>query len=179
MFQSKIFSSIINRRPKNSLNNCKLVYNIPMNLKFKDIKTFTPLITNGRVIKIYDGDTITIASYIDGLEEAGLYRFSVRLIGLDTPEINSHDETEKMAAYKIRDKIHHMIFNELVSIKPIGVDNFGRILANVYHNGNNINKWLLDNKYANIYDGKKKKEFNSKDFNSELFRPTMTDVIFS
>ena len=54
---------------------------IPTNINPKDIKTFIPEITEGRVIKCYDGDTITVAAYLP-FKESELYKFSVRINGI-------------------------------------------------------------------------------------------------
>jgi endonuclease YncB( thermonuclease family) len=54
-------------------------------------------ITEGYVLKVYDGDTITIASKLP-FENSPIYRFSVRLAGIDTPEIKGKTEKEKHMA---------------------------------------------------------------------------------
>ena len=53
---------------------------------WKDTIPFIPPISGGVVIKVYDGDTITIASKLP-YKKSPLYRFSVRLNGIDSPEI--------------------------------------------------------------------------------------------
>ena len=55
------------------------------------------------VFKVYDGDTITIATKICNLPN--LYRFSVRILDIDCPEINSKDDFEKELAIKGRDYV--------------------------------------------------------------------------
>ena len=60
---------------------------LPQELKFKDLKEFIAPVTSGRVIKVYDGDTITIASKVIGLKNSPIYKFPIRLNGIDTPEI--------------------------------------------------------------------------------------------
>ena len=66
-------------------------------IKWEDTVEFTFPIQGGRVIKVYDGDTITIASKLPFVESP-LYRLSVRLNGIDTPEIKGKTEDEKTAA---------------------------------------------------------------------------------
>ena len=51
---------------------------IPENINPSTIKKFIPPITSGRVIKCYDGDTITVASYLP-YNKSNLYKFSVRI----------------------------------------------------------------------------------------------------
>ena len=66
-------------------------------IEWKDCKAFVPPINSGYVVKVYDGDTITIASKLP-YPESPLYRFAVRLNGIDTPEIKGKNEDEKKAA---------------------------------------------------------------------------------
>ena len=61
------------------------------NIKWEDTVEFTFPIEGGRVIKVYDGDTITIASKLP-FNDSPLYRLSVRLNGIDTPEIKGKNE---------------------------------------------------------------------------------------
>uniref|UniRef100_A0A6C0BXJ5 Uncharacterized protein n=1 Tax=viral metagenome TaxID=1070528 RepID=A0A6C0BXJ5_9ZZZZ len=54
---------------------------IPTNIDPKALPNFIPPITEGRVIKCYDGDTITIAAFLP-YKASPLYKFSVRLAGI-------------------------------------------------------------------------------------------------
>ena len=64
---------------------------------WKDTIPFVPPVTKGKVIKVYDGDTITIATKLPFANESKdtIWRFSVRLDGIDCPEIKGKTETEK------------------------------------------------------------------------------------
>ena len=53
------------------------------NVEYDDTIPYIPELTHGKVVKVYDGDTITIASQLPG--SSTLYRFSIRLAGIDTP----------------------------------------------------------------------------------------------
>ena len=64
------------------------------NINMTEVKPFIPPISSGFVVKVYDGDTITIASKLP-YESSPLYRFSVRLNGIDCPEIKGKDKNEK------------------------------------------------------------------------------------
>jgi hypothetical protein len=57
---------------------------------------FVPHIKIGKVIKVYDGDTITVASKLPN--DSFIYRFPVRLIGIDSPEIKGSTEVENKLA---------------------------------------------------------------------------------
>ena len=65
---------------------------------FKGTKTFIPDVYYGKVVKVYDGDTITIATRLGG--EGPLFRFSVRLLEIDTPEKRTKNLEEKELAMK-------------------------------------------------------------------------------
>jgi endonuclease YncB( thermonuclease family) len=56
-------------------------------IQWEDTDEFIPPVNKGIVIKVYDGDTITIASKLP-IKNSPLYRFSVRLAGIDTPEMH-------------------------------------------------------------------------------------------
>ena len=135
---------------------------------------FTPPITQGQVIKVYDGDTITIAAKLP-YDASPLYRFSVRLLGIDTPEIKGKTAEEKEAAHAAQKALEYLILHKIVYLKDNAQEKYGRILANVYIdspenpiNQIHVNKWMLDNGYAYEYDGKTKKQFTSDVISSEV-----------
>ena len=117
---------------------------------------FTFPIQGGRVIKVYDGDTITIASKLP-FDNSPLYRLSVRLNGIDTPEIKGKTDDEKIAAKQVKDALSNLILNKYVTLKNIQTEKYGRILADVYIGEHHINQWLITEKYAVKYDGGTKK----------------------
>jgi endonuclease YncB( thermonuclease family) len=124
-------------------------------IKWEDTVEFTFPIQGGQVIKVYDGDTITIASRLP-YPESPLYRLSVRLNGIDTPEIKGKNEDEKTCAKKVRDALAQLILHKCVRLENIQSEKYGRILADVYLDNLHINEWLVQNKYAVKYDGGKK-----------------------
>ena len=121
---------------------------------------FVPKIDTGKVIKVYDGDTITIAARLP-YRDAPISRFSVRLSGIDSPEIRTHNPDEKMSAIMSRDKLHDLIFDKIVTLRNVSLEKYGRILADVYLDKLHINRWMLDNHYAIEYNGGKKHEFGT------------------
>lgn len=124
-------------------------------IAYDDTIEFIPPITSGFVIKVYDGDTITIAARLPGTQEP-IYRFSVRLSGIDTPEIKSVREAEKSAAHRAQEALSQLILHKEVTLKNKQNEKYGRILADVYLNDLHLNKWMLDQHYAVPYDGKTK-----------------------
>jgi micrococcal nuclease len=128
-------------------------------------KPYVPTIEKGTVIKIYDGDTITIGGYVKG--DPMKYRFSVRLLGIDCPEIKSHDSFEKKHALEGKQYLEFIFLNKEVTLKNITTEKYGRLLADVYFENTHINQLMLDKKFAIPYDGKTKdKNFNWKEFTS-------------
>lgn len=121
---------------------------------------FVPKIDTGKVIKVYDGDTITIAARLP-YRDAPISRFSVRLSGIDSPEIRTHNPDEKISAIMSRDKLHDLIFDKIVTLRNVSLEKYGRILADVYLDKLHINQWMLDNDYAIEYNGGKKHEFGT------------------
>ena len=79
---------------------------------WKDCLPFVPPIDRGVVIKVYDGDTITIASKLP-YPDSPLYRFSVRLNGIDCPEIKGNDKYEKECAQLAKQEITDLILNKI------------------------------------------------------------------
>ena len=119
---------------------------------YNDTVPFVPPIESGKVIKVYDGDTITIASKLPNTE-GPIFRFQVRLNGIDTAEIKAKTIHEKEAAIVAKDALSKMILNKIVTLKNVSTEKYGRILADVYFDNININNWMLDHKYAVLYDG--------------------------
>lgn len=116
---------------------------------------FIPPVTRGKVIKVYDGDTITIASTLP-YKSSEIYRFSVRLRGIDSPEIKSKSQVEKELAMNSKMCLSNVILGQIVDLKNVSTEKYGRILADVYIDNVSVNKWMLENKLAVPYDCGKK-----------------------
>jgi endonuclease YncB( thermonuclease family) len=121
-------------------------------VRYKDTIIFKPDITNGKVIKVYDGDTITIATKLP-YYNSPFFRFSVRLRGIDCPEIRTKNTTEKHCAVIARDLLVNNIYHKIVTLENIDYDKYGRILADVFLDGKNITELLINNRLAVKYDG--------------------------
>jgi endonuclease YncB( thermonuclease family) len=121
-------------------------------ITYEDTVKFVPPIKSGKVIKVYDGDTITIAAKLPGAI-GPIYRFSVRLSGIDSPEIKGSTIAEKKLAIQSRTALHDLIFGKIITMKNISVEKYGRILADVYCDGIHVNHWLLEHNLAIPYDG--------------------------
>jgi micrococcal nuclease len=128
-------------------------------IKWEDTVEFTFPIRGGRVIKVYDADTITIASRLPHYESP-MYRLSVRLNGIDTPEMKGKgvSDEEKEAAKAARDFVHDLVFNKYVRLENIQSEKYGRILADVFIGDIHLNDILITQRYAVKYDGGTKKK---------------------
>lgn len=123
--------------------------------EYKDALPFVPPIHRGYVIKVYDGDTITVASK---LPYAGspLYRFSVRLNHIDCPEMKSNNEEEKLIAKLAQKELENLILHKHVTLENVITEKYGRLLADVYINELQLNNYMLEQRLAVSYSGETK-----------------------
>jgi|UniRef100_A0A6C0IMN6 micrococcal nuclease len=128
-------------------------------VNYEDTEPFIPPITHGKVIKVYDGDTITIAAMLP-YKDSILYRFSVRINGIDCPEIRTKDKDEKKCAIMAKGLIMEKAMNKIVSLENLQTEKYGRILADVICDGESLGDLLLNARLAIKYDGGKKSPTN-------------------
>ena len=137
---------------------------LPTKLSWKETIPFIPPMEEAKVIKVYDGDTITVACHLpfeNGMSP--IYRFNVRLSGINCPEMRTKNKEEKEAAKYVQQILENMLLGKYVTLENITLEKYGRLLADVlFKDVNssvelNINYWLLNKNYAVKYDGKKKK----------------------
>ena len=139
----------VRKTPKNKDTDTLVFNNV---VGWSDTIPFIPPVEKGVCIKVYDGDTITVATRLPFVDSP-LYRFSVRLHGIDTPEIKGKDENEKKIAVMARDSLSSRILNKEVIIKNVALEKYGRLLSDVYYNGVHYNQWMIDQRYAVEYSG--------------------------
>lgn len=128
-------------------------YNHLQNITWKDCTPYIPNVVCGKVIKVYDGDTITVASKLHNSSDETIYRFSVRLCGIDSAEMKSKNEIERLHAVKARDALASIVLGKMVLLKNVSTEKYGRLLADVYYNDICLNDWMLKNNYAVPYAG--------------------------
>lgn len=130
--------------------------NVPKDpIKWEQTKPFVPPIVSGEVIRVYDGDTITIAAKLP-YAASPLYRFQVRLLGIDSPEMKGKTQEEKEAAQKSQKVLEDLVLHKTVYLKDCGNEKYGRLLANVFLEEKEIihvNNWMIENGYAVEYRG--------------------------
>ena len=141
---------------------------ISIKYTWSDTKPFIPPITQGYVIKVYDGDTITIATKLP-YDESPLYRFSVRLNGIDCPEIKGKNALEKQVAHYAKMYVSDKVLHKTIYLDNVKTEKYGRVLADVYINpilqaagqatgqeqrqNESLSQMLLRNGLAVEYDG--------------------------
>ena len=107
------------------------------------------------IVKVYDGDTVhAVFEFKDTL-----YKWTCRIDGIDTPEIKSKNPKEKEVAIIVRDFLKEKILKKIVNLKCKSFDKYGRLLVDIYYNGEFINELLVDKKYAKKYDGGTKEKW--------------------
>jgi len=146
-------------KPSGTQVDKKISTNYMDDIKWEDTVEFTFPITGGKVIKVYDADTITIASKLP-YDASPIYRLSVRLNGIDTPEIKGKgvSDEEKESAKLARDFVANLALNKHVRLENIQSEKYGRILADVYIEDIHLNELLIKERYAVSYDGGTKRK---------------------
>ena len=102
-----------------------------------------------RVVAVHDGDTITVK--FDGHTE------KVRLVGIDSPELDDQRQAYRDAAYAARDHARSRLGGETVTLEPEprqgDRDAYGRLLRYVIlRDGTNVNEDFVRKGYARVYD---------------------------
>jgi len=110
---------------------------------------------NAKVVRIIDGDTIVVD--IDLGFFTWINNRSIRLIGIDTPEIRTKNPLEKEAGFLAKSYVENLIKpGDTVIVNTVldKTEKFGRILGTIStETGFNINKALLDENLAVPYTG--------------------------
>lgn len=117
------------------------------------------------VVRVIDGDTIVVD--IDLGFEMWLRNQSVRLFGINTPEVRTRDEVAKKVGIFVKGEVERLVSesnNELTVTTVFDKnDKFGRILG-IFKTNTNIvlNDYLLNERYAVKYDDDKDKMLNEQ-----------------
>ena len=121
------------------------------NMTYQNAKVFIPPITECIVLKVYDGDTITIGTQLYNDKEN--YKFQVRLRGIDCPEIKTKNNIEHQMAEKAREFVRNKTDHKIINLKNINYDKYGRLLANVIVDNVDLSDELIKERLAVAYDG--------------------------
>ena len=99
----------------------------------------------------YDGDTI---KFIVDVGFHTMRRITIRLLGVDTPEITRGTPESKIQAKKVRDIVRYKLINAksiVITTKKDKQGSFYRYLAKVTIDGEDLSDFLLLNKLAVMY----------------------------
>lgn len=110
-------------------------------------------------VKNYDADTVTFN--INGIHPFFGKNISVRVNGVDTPEVKTKDTCEKELALKAKQYVKDLFLkSKRVDLRNIKKGKYFRIVADIYLDNQNLSTLLLDKKYAYKYDGGTKLNIN-------------------
>lgn len=101
-----------------------------------------------KVVSVHDGDTLTAI----GVEDQQKYK--VRLMGVDTPEVDFFQKSQGEVALKARDFLRDLAPEGSLLTVIDGdsqVDKHGRILGRLLRNNIDINKEMLKNGWGALY----------------------------
>ena len=107
---------------------------------------------SAKYIRNYDGDTVTFD--IPNLHPVIGDAVSIRVRGIDTPEIRGKCQKEKDLAYEAK----KVVADALIGVKDITLTEVGRgkyfrLVANILADGKDLSKILLDKQLAVVYNG--------------------------
>jgi micrococcal nuclease len=108
------------------------------------------------VLRVVDGDTLTVRARIWINQEL---ETSVRILGIDAPELNGACEFERLRAKEARAFLERRTENRLVVLHDISNDKYGgRVVARVTtESGEDLGAILLGEGLAQAYDGRRAK----------------------
>ncbi len=110
-----------------------------------------------RVIRVYDGDTVLIAHGDD--------RRLVRLLGIDAPETSkSKGQPGQPFSARARRYLAERILSRCVELDGYGDDRYGRRLAVIHLEGENINLEMIRRGLAEHYGGRTPDGFDRRPY---------------
>ena len=128
---------------------------------------------HGRVVEIYDGDTIKIVLPVLG----HYFKFSARLLGIDTCEMKSKNTANKDLACRARNRLFELVTGCstcdstwkkkdivkylddnvcVIKVKCHEFDKYGRVMLDYFVNDRSISDILIEEKLAYAYTGETK-----------------------
>ena len=112
-----------------------------------------------KYLKNYDADTMTVE--ISNVHPLLGEKVSVRVLGIDTPEMKGKLPCEKEAAKKAQQLIEDLLKNaKVINLQNVGRDKYFRILADVEVDGKMMKDLLLEANLAYEYHGATKQKID-------------------
>jgi len=103
----------------------------------------------GTVLDVHDGDTLTIQ-----VPSENNKRYKVRMMGVDTPEIDFFEHSQGEAAFTSRDFLRRLLpigSTATVQFETNGMDKHNRLLGRVSVDGVEVNRELLNSGWGYLY----------------------------
>ena len=117
-----------------------------------------------KIVKVYDGDSITAEFPLPHTHFKLVspdYRWTCRVVGIDTPELRSKDSRVRQHAYRARDRVRELIMDKKVDMELGGFDKYGRVLVSVQEpEGRDLADLLIQEGLALSYSGGKKADWS-------------------
>lgn len=142
-------------------------YNTANDIPVKNFRTHK--VIYGKTVKVIDGDTIRIRHlpfyplWRDGTDYDGLLSentISVRVYGVDAPEIAKFGNPSMPRAEEARDYTEKLVGQKVVRVKLLRKDQYGRAVAKIQTRGilpvvtkTDLTKDLAKNGYGTLYTG--------------------------
>jgi len=118
---------------------------------------------NCKILRVVDGDTVDVDIDLG----FGIWRHKerVRLLGIDTPESRTRDKEEKrfglLSKQYLKDHYPTGSMAVLRTYKD-ATGKFGRILGELVWEDSTINKIMVDEHYAVLYNGQSKEDIEEQ-----------------
>lgn len=109
-------------------------------------------ITVCQIVSVYDGDTFKVD--VPGWPDIVGKNMSIRIYGIDTPEIKGTSGRIKDTALRARTELTNILtFGKLIELRNMRRGKYFRIIADVYVDGKNVAKAMIDKGLAKEYYG--------------------------
>jgi len=105
-----------------------------------------------KVVSVYDGDTFTCD--INQYPPIAGQKISIRIFGIDTPEMKDKNPQVKALAVKAKEFVKTRLTTaKTIELRNMRRDKYFRILADVFIDGKNLGSLLIDKGLAKPYYG--------------------------
>lgn len=111
-----------------------------------------------RVVKVHDGDSFSVEAQV---WPGTIVSVSIRVRGVDAPEMRAKCPLERYLAQQARDVLAARVSAGSISLSNIGGDKYyGRVLADVtLSDGTDLAQVLLEGRSVRPYGGRKRKHW--------------------
>lgn len=127
-------------------------------LLFLSCASYADDFTDVTYVRNYDGDTFTVD--LKGLPPVFGEHITVRVKGLDTPEINASRMCERTAAFAARKFLEGLLKGAKVQLLGCARDKYFRLLCTVKAGDKDVTESLLKSGLAVAYNGETKKKWD-------------------